>query len=113
LRARGLFGNSERDLVIHVLQEAEFSIGDQQKFHRLVRNSRDAKDKLVKAERKLEKRNMELLAVLKRANQSKSIDNKLRFISSRIANVLRTTEQNHRVRQVRAYIEKNILAEIA
>jgi hypothetical protein len=109
LKSRGLLDDTEEGRLLDNLRRADISKYKQQKLLHLCEESRAQKADLVKADRKLEACNQKLLLVLRRVIKSRSTDTELRQTASRIIAVLRTTEQKHRIGQVRTYIQKEIL----
>lgn len=112
LRARGLLEISEKGRLMTLLRETGGSRNLREKLIALAQDSRLHKNKLLKVDEQLNACNERLLSVLRRVKRNHSTDSKLRKTVSRILEVLETTEQKHRIRQVRVYIEERILNEL-
>lgn len=109
LRARGLLKIPQNGSLMTLLREAGASRYQCNQLMALARNSRLQKQKLLQVDAKLNACNQRLLAVLQRVKRHRLADSTLRKTVSRMVEVLRTTEQAHRIHQVRMYIRERIL----
>jgi len=112
LKSRGLLDISRTGSLMIALRRADVSSYSQNRLVELATSSRLAKTEFVKAEQKLDDCNTELRIILQQVKQDELADKKLKTVASRILSVLVISEQRHRIRQVRTYIEGKILDEI-
>lgn len=112
LKARALLPQREQQLIIRTLRSSGISGKRAGRILGLSSETRSLKDRLVRVEATLSRRNLELMSALGECQRTKSAGVGLRRIADGIIKVLALTEQDHRISQVRAYIESTILKEI-
>jgi hypothetical protein len=112
LKSRALLPLKEQQLIMRTLESSGMSGKRASRILALSSHTRSLKDQLVRVEATLKNRNHELMLALGDCQRAKSAGQDLRRIAREIVRVLALTEQSHRIRQVRTFIESAILKEI-
>jgi hypothetical protein len=112
LTSRGLLSESDQKAIISVLKEATLPEDFIKRLKALAEQSRRRTDSLKRAEKKTVKSNTELLAALERLIRSKSTPSEINRLGRKLTVILRRSEQQHRIKQVRLYIETEILGQL-
>jgi hypothetical protein len=109
LASRGLLSGTDQKAISDVLKEADLPDSLSQQLKTLADKSRCATKSVQRANKKLDKSNEVLLAGLERVIEDLSTTPDIKRLARKLKTILRTSEQKHRIKQVRLYIESNIL----
>ncbi len=112
LKSIALLTEPDIKTIESLLRRAGVPKKDRDRVPSLSGKARLKKTKLQRAERTLVARNTVLLAVFERVKWNHQTGEALQKEAFRIVKVLRTSEQSHRIRQVRRYINDKILNQI-
>lgn len=109
---RGLLDASEENLVdeaLEILGKAESN--EANKIRKNIQKNRQTKQRINETNIKLERLNQAISqAIVKLANHDKSLSNEVLTLGKKIVSILESSEQEHRLAQVRANISDTILA---
>jgi hypothetical protein len=112
LKLRGILQAGERIWVTLALNELKLPTRYNNKLLILSTESRQKKVKFQRAEKKLSTLNAELLSNLQQTQLHKSASKELKEIAAAITKVLKISEQTHRIKQVRTFIQNKILKQL-
>lgn len=110
--SRGLLNASDQRAIVNVLTEASLPDDFKKTLRTLAEESRKRTDSLRRADKKLDKSNVALLDSLDILVRSDSTPSKIKTLSRKLTVVLRRSEQKHRIKQVRCFIENEILLQL-
>jgi hypothetical protein len=110
--SRGLLNDSEQREIINVLKEASLPDDFNKTLKMLAGKSRKDTESLKQANKKLDKANVALLDNLDILIRSNSTPPEIKTLTRKLTAVLRKSEQAHRIKQVRCYIESEILKQL-
>jgi hypothetical protein len=112
LSSRGLLSRSDQQAISGVLKEAHLPDSFSQQLKTLADKSRRATKSVHRANKKLDDANVALLAGLERVIEDRSTTPDIKRLARKLKSILRTSEQTHRIKQVRSYIENNIFRQL-
>ena len=112
LASRGLLNDSEQRQIINVLIEASLPDDFNKTLTTLAKKSRKDTESFKRADKKLEKANVALLNTLDVLFRSNSTPHEIKTFTRKLTVILRRSEQAHRIKQVRSYIESEILKQL-
>lgn len=110
--SRGLLSKSDQKAIVSVLNEASLPEDFNEKLKTLAEQSRKYTDTLKRAEKKVVTSNVELLESLDTLISSSSTPSGIEKLARKLKVILKRSEQKHRIKQVRTYIETEILEKL-
>ena len=110
--SRGLLSGSDQKVIISILREASLPDDFNKRLTSLAKESRKSSDRFKRANKKVVKSNVALLEALDSLISSNSTPPEINKLARKLIVILKRSEQNHRIRQVRRYIEVEILEQL-
>jgi hypothetical protein len=109
LTSRGLLNESEQKSICAVLNEANLPDCLGKRLRELSKNSRNATKDVRRAEKRLAKTNSLLLLNLANIIDVGVVTSQIKVLVRKLSSVLKSSEQDHRIKQVRKFIQDQIL----
>lgn len=107
--SRGLLSGSDQKAIVSILKEASLPSDFNERLKTLAEQSRKSTDRLKRADKKVVKSNVALLENLDSLICSNSTPPEINTVARKLTAILKRSEQKHRIKQVRSYIESEIL----